>query len=56
MFRDALPFASRVHLTAVEVYCEGDTFFPELGDRWTCVSRSEPMVESGVSFEFQVYE
>jgi len=56
VFRDALPFASRVHLTAVDVDCEGDAFFPELGPRWTCVSRSAPLLENGWTFEFQVYE
>jgi dihydrofolate reductase len=38
IFREALPLATRVHLTTVDAEPAGDTFLPELGDNWREVS------------------
>lgn len=37
----ALPIATRIYLTDVLRTVEGDTFFPELGDEWREVERTE---------------
>ena len=39
-FRRAIPLAQRIYLTALEMECEGDTYFPELGPEWVCSEES----------------
>jgi len=56
VFREALPFARRIYLTAVDTVCEGDAFFPAIDDGWTCIAESPPMHESGLSFTFRTYD
>jgi len=34
VYREALPLATRIHLTEVDRVVEGDTFFPELDAGW----------------------
>jgi dihydrofolate reductase len=36
VYRLFLPHVSRIHLTTVFADIEGDTFFPKLGNDWTC--------------------
>jgi dihydrofolate reductase len=41
IYGQALPFATVLELTHIHKSYEGDTFFPEFGDDWTEVSRTE---------------
>ena len=38
IYRLAVPWAERIHLTRVHAFVEGDTFFPDPGSSWECVS------------------
>jgi dihydrofolate reductase len=38
IYRQALEFANKIELTLVKGDCEGDTFFPEIDNRWTLVN------------------
>ncbi|MDP6541469.1 MAG: dihydrofolate reductase [Phycisphaerales bacterium] len=41
IYSQALPLASRLHLTRIEAMIEGDTHFPDLDETiWTCQSRT----------------
>jgi dihydrofolate reductase len=56
-YAEALPHAARVYATEIAEEVEGDTFFPVLvEDEWACVSRGEPVAESGHEFRICVYE
>jgi dihydrofolate reductase len=41
LFREALPIATRIHLTVVDAEPDGDTFMPELDERAWAEIRSE---------------
>jgi diadenosine tetraphosphate (Ap4A) HIT family hydrolase len=57
VYRDAMARATRLHLTHVDVECDGDTFFPEFDTaEWECVEASDPVVENGHTFVFRTYD
>lgn len=41
LYREALPLATRIHLTEIDAAPEGDTTFPALGEAWREVSREQ---------------
>lgn len=57
IFNVTLPIADRLYITHIEHTFEGDTYFPEYGDNWKLVSKSEPIeTEDGYSFYYCIYE
>ena len=56
IYAQALPLADRVYATEVAAAVDGDVFFPELGDAWRAVERSEPVEENGHVYSFVTYE
>lgn len=52
IYRQALPRATRVYKTLVETTCDGDTFFPELTNEWTCLSRIHYAKDEKNEFDF----
>jgi dihydrofolate reductase len=56
IFKSILPRADRLYITLVQKEFEGDTFFPEYGDEWEAVSRSETFSSNGIPFSYLVYE
>ena len=56
LYRQALPLADRLYLTAIEESFDGDVFFPELpaGD-WEEISRKPQQGTTGLRFSFVVY-
>ncbi|MCJ1907440.1 dihydrofolate reductase [Planococcus ruber] len=56
IFRSILPKADRLYITLVQKEFEGDTFFPEYGNEWELVSRSDHLSSAGIPFSYLVYE
>lgn len=54
IYRQLLPYTSRLHLTRVHLSPEGDTYFPNFEDRFELVS-SEPHSENGIDFDFEMW-
>lgn len=59
MYRQLLPYCSKIYLTRVEGEFETDTFFPELNPtEWTLLSDSELLTDSksGIKYRYLVYQ
>lgn len=56
IFRSILPKADRLYITLVQKEFEGDTFFPEYGDEWKLVSKSDHLSSTGIPFSYLVFE
>lgn len=59
IYREALPIASRVYLTRIDVEMPGDTFFPELdASEWQLRSQQSfaPDPKHAYAYHFQVWE
>ena len=54
IYRQLLPYTSRLHLTRVHLSPEGDTYFPNFEDRFELTS-SEPHTENGIDFDFEMW-
>ena len=52
VYEMALPLANTVWLTRVHTNIEGDTFFPELGERWEKISVDAQMADEKHAFAF----
>ena len=53
IFRDAMPRASRLHVTEIGASFEGDAFFPEIDRReWRETSRERHGSDHGVPFDY----
>jgi dihydrofolate reductase len=52
IYRQALSDATRIYRTLVETTCEGDTFFPDLSDEWSCTSRIHYTKDEKNEFDF----
>lgn len=58
VYRQFLPWCSRVYVTKLDICPKSDVFFPDL-DRdpaWVCTDPGEPAWEDGVCYRFCVYE
>ena len=58
IYEACLPEATRIYLTEVHAEVDGDAFFPELGEEWKEVSRSDVKTEekSGLTYSFVTLE
>ena len=57
IYRLLLPYCDEALVTEIDAVCAADTFIPLLSKdpEWKCVSKSEPVSESGVTYVFAVY-
>jgi dihydrofolate reductase len=54
LFQDALPLASRLYLTFIDLTVEGDTFFPAWNpDEWTEVSRESFPADADNAYDLE---
>lgn len=57
IFKLALPIADRLYITKIDYEFQGDTFFPQYGDEWTMISKSEPIeVPDGYAYTYYIYD
>lgn len=57
IYRHALPLATKVYLTRINVDIEGDAFFTELSEQdWMKVSEIPGDIDAAISHKFLVYE
>lgn len=58
IYEACLPETTRIYLTEVHAHVDGDAFFPELGDDWKEVSRSDVQTDekSGLKYSFVTLE
>jgi dihydrofolate reductase len=56
LFTDALPFASTVEVTEIEIDVEGDTFAPALDASWHEVARERYVSANGLGYSFVTYK
>ena len=57
LYRELLPYCSRVYVTRVEAAAEADTFFPDLDadPGWRVADESAPITEDGIAYRFVEY-
>ena len=51
IYQQALPYADKIYATEIDADFEGDTFFPELDDSWTCTI-DETHKENGILYKY----
>ncbi|MED3662339.1 type 3 dihydrofolate reductase [Ureibacillus sp. FSL K6-8385] len=57
IFKLALPLADRLYVTHIDHEFVGDTYFPEYGDEWKVISKSEVYeTKEGYTYQYVVYE
>lgn len=58
LYRQMLPYCTRVYVTKVSAQPEADTFFPNLDTdlSWRIVSESAPICENGITYQYVDYE
>lgn len=58
VYRQLLPWCTRVYVTRLDVCPASDVFFPNLDEdpAWVCTDPGEPAWENGVCYRFCVYE
>lgn len=57
IYVQALPLASRLHLTEIDATAEGDVHFPVIDrSQWREVSREHHRTSDGTAFDFVVYD
>lgn len=57
IFQMALPIADRLYITHIDYEFKGDTYFPEYGEEWKVVSKSEiHKAMEGYTYQYLVYE
>jgi len=52
IYKKSLNFANKVYLTKVHQHIEGDTFFPNLNDRWKEIEREDKEGYSFITYDF----
>ena len=55
IYAQALPLASTVEVTEIELEVEGDAFAPPLGSEWRSTRRESHVSTTGVAFHFVTY-
>ena len=55
IYAQALPLASTVEVTEIEMEVEGDAYAPELGTDWTSSRRESHVSANGIAFHFVTY-
>ncbi|MFM6993405.1 MAG: dihydrofolate reductase [Rhodoferax sp.] len=55
IYAQALPLASTVEVTEIELEVEGDALAPTLGKEWTATRRESHVSTTGVAFHFVTY-
>jgi dihydrofolate reductase len=55
LYAASIDLADQLYLTQLDADFHCTTFFPEYADRFTLSSSSAPLMEGGISFEFQVW-
>ncbi len=55
LFTQTIQYADELVLTQIQADFHCTKFFPEYKDAFTCVDRSEPVTENGVSFCFETW-
>lgn len=57
LYRQAIGLANRIYLTEIQSEFEGDAYFPEIdAGKWREISREKRASESGMAFDFAVYD
>jgi dihydrofolate reductase len=57
IYRQAMPFASRIYATRVQAHTPGDAFFPQIDPAdWRCVEERQPLAENDHTFIFCTYD
>jgi len=54
VYKEALPLADRIYLTAIHFKIDGDTFFPDLGDQFKLVDSIE--IQGNPSYTYQIFD
>ncbi len=54
IYEQALPYATKIYATEIDVHFEGDVFFPKLGPEWHS-SVKESHEENGISYKYLTY-
>lgn len=52
IYRQALPYVDKLHLTLFESDLEGDTFFPEYAGDFKEIARDEPREHNGLKYQW----
>ena len=55
IYAQALPLATSVEVTEIEIEVEGDAFAPPLGSEWVSTRRESHVSATGVTFHFVTY-
>lgn len=56
LYRLALPFTSRLHLTLVDDEPSGDSYFPEFAEDFSVTTTHEPQSHNGLTYQWVDYE
>lgn len=58
VYRQLMPYISRVYVTKIELAPPSDSFFPDLDadPDWICTDEGLPLAEDGVTYRFCVYD
>lgn len=58
VYRQLMPYISRVYVTKLAIAPPSDSFFPDLDadPDWVCSDGGEPLEENGISYRFCVYD
>lgn len=58
IYSEAIQYADRLYITEVHANLQGDTFFPQLSDRWSEISRQKHQADHkhAFDFDFVIYE
>ncbi len=54
IYRQALPYATKIYATEIDAHFEGDTFFPELDNSWNCTVESTHE-ENGIVYRYMTF-
>ncbi len=54
IYRQALPYATKIYATEIDAHFEGDTFFPELDNSWQSAVESEHE-ENGIVYRYMTF-
>lgn len=54
IYRQTLPYATKIYATEIDADFNGDTFFPELDDTWTS-TRESTYVDCGIKYSYLTF-
>ncbi len=54
IYRQTLPYATKIYATEIDADFDGDTFFPELDNTWTCTVESTHE-DCGINYSYLTF-